>query len=638
MKFKSAKLKGHTMSEKSQFSLLVSKRLGPLFVTQAFGAFNDSVYKQAFNLILVFGILAQSDLDADLLTNLAAGIFILPYFLFSATAGGIADRFEKSALIRKIKIAEICIVILISISIHVESLAAMYVMLFLLGTQSTFFGPLKFSILPQHLTSEQLVGGNAIIEMGTFVAILSGTLVGGVLAGLDGVKLWVSVVLICCALAGYLSSLTISKAPPAKKIEKSNWNPLTETVSLIRIARENLGVFRSILGISWFWLIGSIYLVQIANLTNLHLFGEESVVTLLLSVFTISIAFGSLFCERLSRHRVEIGLVPIAAVGITAAGIDGYFAIEAIQQTDPRNALEFVNGDGSIRLLIDMFLMGFFAGLYVVPLQSFIQSRTELAKRARVIAANNVLNSIFMIVGSLASVVWLTILDYSIPSLLLFVAIVNILVSAYIFYTVPEFAMRFIIWIVGHTVYRIRHEGLEHIPDSGPALIVCNHVARIDALILAGAVRRPIRFVMYKPIYEWPILNFVFRVGGAIPINSKEEDPKSYEEAFEAISEGLRQRDLICIFPEGKLSTDGEIDQFKAGVDKIIARDPVPVIPMALRGLWGSYFSRMDKKITKGTRKFWDPIFVAATEPVEPEKVSASQLEQIVKDLRGALQ
>ena len=626
------------MSEKSQFSLLVSKRLGPLFVTQAFGAFNDSVYKQAFNLILVFGILAQSDLDADLLTNLAAGIFILPYFLFSATAGGIADRFEKSALIRKIKIAEICIVILISISIHVESLAAMYVMLFLLGTQSTFFGPLKFSILPQHLTSEQLVGGNAIIEMGTFVAILSGTLVGGVLAGLDGVKLWVSVVLICCALAGYLSSLTIPKAPPAKKIEKSNWNPLTETVSLIRIARENLGVFRSILGISWFWLIGSIYLVQIANLTNLHLFGEESVVTLLLSVFTISIAFGSLFCERLSRHRVEIGLVPIAAVGITAAGIDGYFAIEAIQQTDPRNALEFVNGDGSIRLLIDMFLMGFFAGLYVVPLQSFIQSRTELAKRARVIAANNVLNSIFMIVGSLASVVWLTILDYSIPSLLLFVAIVNILVSAYIFYTVPEFAMRFIIWIVGHTVYRIRHEGLEHIPDSGPALIVCNHVARIDALILAGAVRRPIRFVMYKPIYEWPILNFVFRVGGAIPINSKEEDPKSYEEAFEAISEGLRQRDLICIFPEGKLSTDGEIDQFKAGVDKIIARDPVPVIPMALRGLWGSYFSRMDKKITKGTRKFWDPIFVAATEPVEPEKASAPQLEQIVKDLRGALQ
>lgn len=624
------------MADKSQFGLLGTKRLGPLFVTQALGAFNDSVYKQAFNLILVFGILAVSDFDTNFLTNLAAAIFILPFFLFSATAGGLADRFEKASLIRKIKIAEICIAICISISIYIESLSALFLMLFLLGTQSTFFGPLKFSILPQHLSAKELVGGNAVIEMGTFVAILTGTLVGGVLANLDGIKIWISVVLIGCAISGYLSSLTIPAAQPAPT-EKVNWNPFTETAALVGIARENLGVFRSILGISWFWLLGSIYLVQISNLTKLHLYGTESVVTLLLSVFTISIAIGSLTCERLSGHRVEIGLVPVGALGITFAGLDGYFAIEAIQNQVARGAMDFLSGDGTLRLLIDLFLLGFFSGLYVVPLQAFIQSRTPLDRRARVIAANNIMNSIFLIIGSLASMVWLAVMDFTIPSLLLLAAIVNALVAVYIFYTVPEFAMRFIIWIVGHTIYRIRHEDLDNIPDSGPALIVCNHVSYIDALILAGAVRRPIRFVMYRQFYEWPILKFVFRVGGAIPINSKDENVEVYENAFEEISKGLVDGDLICIFPEGKLSQDGEMNTFKAGVEKILAKDPVPVVPMALRGLWGSYFSKIKTKKFQGPRRFWSPIYVAAADPIPPESATLATLERTVQDLRGAL-
>lgn len=624
------------MADKSQFGLLGTKRLGPLFVTQALGAFNDSVYKQAFNLILVFGILAVSDFDTNFLTNLAAAIFILPFFLFSATAGGLADRFEKASLIRKIKIAEICIAVLISVSIYIESLPALFLMLFLLGTQSTFFGPLKFSILPQHLSSKELVGGNAVIEMGTFVAILTGTLVGGVLANLDGIKIWISVVLIGCALSGYVSSLTIPAAEPAPT-DKVNWNPFTETAALVGIARENLGVFRSILGISWFWLLGSIYLVQISNLTKLHLYGTESVVTLLLSVFTISIAIGSLTCERLSGHRVEIGLVPVGALGITFAGLDGYFAIEAIQYQVARGAMDFLSGDGTIRLLIDLFLLGFFSGLFVVPLQAFIQSRTPLDRRARVIAANNIMNSIFLIIGSLVSMVWLAVMDFTIPSLLLLAAIVNAFVAVYIFSTVPEFAMRFIIWIVGHTIYRIRHEDLDNIPDSGPALIVCNHVSYIDALILAGAVRRPIRFVMYRQFYEWPILKFVFRVGGAIPINSKDENLEVYENAFEEISNGLANRDLICIFPEGMLSQDGEMHTFKAGVEKILAKDPVPVIPMALRGLWGSYFSKIKTKKFQGPRRFWSPIYVAASDPIPPESATLATLERTVHDLRGAL-
>ena len=364
----------------SQFGLLRTRRLLPLFITQFLGAFNDNLYKFALTLILVYGGMISED-ATDLLVNVAAGLLILPFFLFSATAGTLADRYEKSRLIRYVKLGEIAVAICAALALYLQDVTALLAVVFLLGVQSTFFGPLKFAILPQHLHNTELVGGNAMVEMGTLVAILLGTIAGGIIGGATAgdnsgsVSLLLSVLVVMVAVTGYLTSLGIPRAPSALRGSVS-WNPVTETWGLIRLAAEKKAVFQSVLGVSWFWLIGSVYLAQIANMTRLHLAGDSGVVTLILAFFTISIAVGSLLCEKLSGRRVEIGLVPLGAAGISLFGIDSYFAMGQIEAEGLRTAREFLAGEGTPRLLADLGLMGMFAGMFVVPLQANIQART----------------------------------------------------------------------------------------------------------------------------------------------------------------------------------------------------------------------------------------------------------------------
>ncbi len=624
----------------SQFGLLRTRRLLPLFITQFLGAFNDNLYKFALTLILVYGGMVSED-ATDLLVNVAAGLLILPFFLFSATAGTLADRYEKSRLIRYVKLGEIVVALLAAAALYVQDVVALLGVVFLLGVQSTFFGPLKFAILPQHLHNTELVGGNAMVEMGTLVAILLGTIAGGLIGGATAgddsgsVSLFLSVTVVLVAVTGFLSSLGIPQAPSAVRGSLS-WNPVTATRSLMRLATEKKAVFQSVLGVSWFWLIGSVYLAQIANLTRLHLAGDSGVVTLILAFFTISIAVGSLLCEKLSGRRVEIGLVPLGAAGISLFAIDSYFAIGQLEAEGLRTASEFLAGEGTPRLLIDLGLMGMFAGIFVVPLHANIQSRTADDRRARVIAANNILNALFMVTGSGLAILWLVYLDLSIPSLFLFVAIANAVVAGYIFRQVPEFTMRFLVWLVSHSMYRVRHENLEAIPERGAAVIVCNHVSYVDALLLAGAIRRPIRFVMAKSIYELPVLNFVFRTSRTIPITSKRADPESYEAAFAEIRQALESRHLLCIFPEGLLTHDGNIDVFRPGIERIVRETPVPVVPMALRGLWGSFFSRQGKgAFHRQWSRIWSRVDIVAADPVPPEEVRADDLRERVMALRG---
>ena len=620
---------------RSQFQLLATRRLAPLFVTQFFGAFNDNLFKAALSVLFVYGGLIAAE-NTDFVVNAAAGLFILPFFLFSATAGQLADRHEKSRLMRRIKLFEILIAILAGLSLYLQSVAAMLAVLFLLGVQSTFFGPLKFSILPQHLRETELVGGNAMVEMGTFVAILLGTILGTVVAGAQGVSHWLFALVTAVAVAGYLASRRIPEAPANDPTQPVRWNPLTETWRLIALARRQKSVFLSILGISWFWLVGAVYLAQIPNLVKQHLAGGPTVVTLILAVFTISVAAGSLLCEWLSRRRIEIGLVPFGALGISLAGIDCYFAIAKVEGEGLRDAWAFLGGVGSPRLLLDLLLIGLFAGLFVVPLQAFIQIRTPKERRARIIAANNILNALFMVAGAGLAILWLSLLERTIPSLLAALAVANLAVSAYIFQQVPEFAMRFLVWALSHSMYRVAHEGLDRVPDEGAALIVCNHVSYVDAMLLAGAVRRPIRFVMHKPIFERPVLNFVFRTGGAIPIAARSEDPAAYEAAFRQIRAALAEGDLLCIFPEGRLTEDGEIGAFRPGIERILEETPVPVIPMALRGLWGSFFSRKGGAF-RSPGRFWSRVQVAAADPIPPEGLNAPALRERVGALRGTL-
>ena len=616
----------------TQFQLLATRRLAPLFVTQFFGAFNDNLFKFALLMLFAYGGLVAED-STDFANNAAAALFILPFLLFSATAGELSDRYEKSRLIRLVKISEICVAFLAGVSLYFGNLTMMLVVLFLFGLQSTFFGPLKFSILPQHLHQTELVGGNAMIESGTFVAILLGTLVGSSIGGADQVTAWLFVLVMGVAVVGWLASRHIPVAPANAPEQRVNWNPFTATWRLIALSRENRAVFLSILGISWFWLIGGVYLAQVPNLTREYLGGGEGVVTLILAVFTVAIGTGSLLCERLSGRRIEIGLVPFAAFGISVTGIEVYFATTAIEATGMRDVGAFVAGDGSLRVLIGMLLTGIFGGMYVVPLMAFIQARTPEGRRARIIAAANIINSLFMVVGAGLAILWLTLLDRTIPELFALLALVNVGVAVFIFNRVPEFSMRFLVWLLSHTMYRVTHRGLDSIPERGGAIIVCNHVSYVDALLLAGAVRRPIRFIMFKPIYDMPVLNFVFRTGRAIPIVGRRSDEAAYEESFQEIREGLADGDLLCIFPEGKLTHDGEIDAFRPGIERILQETPVPVVPMALRGLWGSFFSH-DGGLFRNPKRFWSRIEIVAGDPAAP-RASAGELREKVSALRG---
>ena len=356
--------------------------------------------------------------------------------------------------------------------------------------------------------------------------------------------------------------------------------------------------------------------------------------TILLSLFSLGIGVGSLLCERLSRNKVEIGLVPFGSIGLTVFGIDLFFAKSSMATGEIMNAVEFFWSAGSWRVMIDLALIGLFGGFYIVPLYALVQQRSEPSHRSRIIAANNILNALFMVVSALLVILLLK-TGLSIPQLFLVFGIFNAFVAIYIYSLVPEFLMRFIVWLLIHTIYRVQEEGLEKIPEKGAAVLVCNHVSYVDALVIAGASRRPVRFVIHYKIYQVPVLNFVFRTARTIPIAGYREDPTMLNQAYDEISAALNAGELVCIFPEGKVTRDGELGEFKHGIEKAIKRDPVPVIPMALRGLWGSVFSFKHGSILRILRCFTYKMGFVVGESISPEEISAEKLQQEVLKLRG---
>jgi 1-acyl-sn-glycerol-3-phosphate acyltransferase len=619
----------------NQSGLLRARRFAPLFVTQFLGALNDNVLKNAMVVLLTFQAANWTTIKPELLANLAAGVFILPFFLFSATAGQLADKYDKARLAQLVKLLEIGIVIIAGIGLAVQSIAVLFVSLFLLGLHSTLFGPVKYAILPQHLKSEELVGGNALIEAGTFIAILVGTLLGGLLAGSAGGTAWITAAGLVIAIAGYVASRSIpTAAPPAPTLAISA-NPLTETWRNINFARANQTVFLSIMGISWFWLFGALFLAQFPAYTKNVLGGSETAVTLLLATFTFGIGVGSLFCERLSAKRVELGLVPLGSIGMTLFALDLAFASPATPAAGV-GAIVLLQIASTWRVLFDLAMLGIFGGFFIVPLYALVQQRSNPEHGARIIAANNIMNALFMVIGALCAAGMLA-AGLSVPMLFAVAAICNAVVALFIYGLVPEFLLRFIIWMLIHSVYRLRVQELDQVPEEGPAVIVCNHVSFVDALVIMAACRRPIRFVMDHHIFRWPVLNFVFRTSKAIPIASAKEDPAMMDRAFEEVGRALDAGDLIGIFPEGKITADGGINPFRPGITRILARNPVPVVPMALRGLWGSFFSRkngpaMTKPFRRGVFSKIELVMGAAVPAAEalPER-----LQMDVATLRG---
>ena len=624
-----------TTPSTGQFDLLAQRRFAPFFWTQFLGAGNDNIFKFAFTVLATFHAAAWGGLDAKLAGPVIGGLFILPFVLFSATCGQLADKYDKAAIARLVKNLEIGFMLIIGAGFIWQLPAALYLGVFLMGCHSTLFGPAKFAYLPQHLRETELTGGNGLVEMGTFVAILLGTMLGGALVAIPGMgPTYVAIASIVIAVVGRIAAGFIPASPAPAPDLKINWNPVTETWINLKIANKNRVVFLSMIGISWLWFFGSIFLTSFTGFAKEVLSGKEQVVTLLLATFSVGIGLGSVLCEKMSGHRVEIGLVPFGAIGMTVFAVDLFFASKGMTPGALIGAGDFISVGRHWRIMADLFLLAMFAGFYSVPLYALMQARTDKAFRARIIAANNILNALFMVVASLMAAGLLQ-SGLTLPQLYLVVGIMNAAVALFIFKLVPEFLMRFIIWMLIHIFYRVEKEGLENIPDEGPCVLVCNHVSFVDALVIGGCIQRPVRFVMDHRIFKIPVLNFVFRTAGTIPIASAKEDPVMLEKAYEHIDAYLKDGEVVCIFPEGRITDNGDLYPFKKGVTRIIERTPVPVIPMALRGLWGSFFSRWGGDAMRYPRGVFSRIALKIDAPWQPSVVTPEGLQAKVAEIRG---
>ena len=618
----------------NQFALLGQRRFAPFFWTQFLGAGNDNLFKFAFTVMVTY------QLQVPWLTPQMAGLvigalFILPFLLFSATSGQLTDKYDKTRVVRFVKNLEIAIMALAAYGFWIASPYVLLACVFLMGLHSTIFGPVKFAYLPQHLNERELTGGNGMVEMGTFVAILLGQVAGGLLVAIPEVgRHYVAFACVALALIGRVTAQAVPESPSTDPGLVINWNPVTETWRNLKLAHRNVVVFRSLLGISWRWFFGAAFLAQFPSFAKDVLHGDEQVASLLLVVFSIGIGIGSLLCEVLSRRHVEIGLVPLGAIGMSVFSVDLYFAARGLPPSAGYSLASFLAEHAHWRVMVDLALLSLFAGLYSVPMYALVQLRSGPSHRARIIAANNILNALLMITSSVL-VGGLLAAGFTIPQVFLVIGLLNAVVASYIFMLVPEYFLRFVAFVMARVIYRFHVRGDEHIPTQGAAILVCNHVSFIDPVLLMAASPRPIRFIMDHAIFKIPVLGWFFRLAKAIPIAPQKVDPVTYERAFARARQVLDEGELLCIFPEGAISRDGAIADFKGGVMKLLETNPVPVVPLALKNLWGSFFSRVDgKAMSKPFRRgFFNRVDLVAGDPVAPAMTTPAML----RDRVGAL-
>jgi 1-acyl-sn-glycerol-3-phosphate acyltransferase len=633
--------------EGGQFALLRQRRFAPFFWTQFMGAANDNLFKFAFTVLVTYQ-LQVAWLPASLAGLVIGALFILPFLLFSATSGQLADKLDHRSMMIWLKRAEIGIMALAAWGFFSQNIPVLLACIFLMGLQSTVFGPVKFAYLPQHLAERELTGGNGMVEMGTFVAILLGNVAGGLIIAIPEIGAHhVGFSCVALALIGRAASHYIPSSPAQDPSLVINWNPFTETWRNLQLARQTPVVFRSVLGISWMWFFGAVFLSLFPALAKDVLHGDEQVASLLLVVFSIGIGTGSLLCEVLSRRHVEIGLVPLGAIGMTVFSVDLYFASRGLPDANALSLQAFLAQAAHYRVLADLALLSLFAGLYSVPMYALIQMRSLPTHRARIIAANNILNALFMIASALLAGGLLQ-AGFTIPQIFLVVGLANAVVAFYIFLVVPEYLLRFVAWILSRFIYRYKVQGDDHIPTQGAAVLVCNHVSFVDAVLLMAASPRPIRFLMDHRIFKVPVLGWLFKLAKAIPIAPQKDDPAAYDAAFEAAAAVLRDGELLAIFPEGGITRDGTVQPFKSGIMKVLERATqdglvLPVIPMALTNLWGSFFSRaevVEGEPTAMNRPFRRGLFnrvgLNVGSPLAAPGVTPDGLRQRVSTLLGA--
>ena len=615
----------------SQFYLLRLKRFLPLFVTQALGAFNDNGFKQALVILVTYGLATKSGYDARLIITIAAGIFILPFFLFSATAGQLADKYDKALLIKRIKFIEILLMGLAAIGFYLEHIEFLLFVLFLMGTQSSFFGPLKYGILPQLLKKDELIGGNALIETGTFLAILVGTMYGGLLITQNMGPVIISGSLIILAILGWLAAGKIPSIEPQSPDLKVNYNLFSETVRIIKHASANRTVFLSILGISWFWLVGALYLAQFPTFSKNALHADEMVATLFIAIFTIGIALGSLACNKLLKGVVSAKYVPLAALAITIFSVDLYFASRnAIPAVSTASSLTdigaFLSAPMNGRILFDLFMIAFSGGLYAVPLYALIQESSDPHHVSRNIAANNIVNALFMVVSTVLAGMMLS-AGYTIPQLFLTIGVLNGFVAAYICKLLPEEVVKNIGRQIFRLMYRVEIKGEENIAKAGDkAVIVANHVSYLDGPILASFWPGSPSFAINTQIADKWWARIAFPFFDFLPLDPS--NPMAIKTLIRTVESGQH----IVIFPEGRITVTGALMKVYEGPGSIALHADAPILPVRIDGAQYSKFSKLGSRVKT---KWFPKVTITIMPPQKleaPEGLTSARRREVVSN------
>lgn len=422
----------------SQFALFFKKRFTAMFITQFMGAFNDNLFKQALLLVLTYSVASQMGMKISTLNNLAAMLFILPYFLFSALAGQLADKYEKSKLTVNIKILEIVIMVIAVFGFFMQLYWLLFVALFLLGTQSTFFGPIKYAYLPQVMHEDELVGANGLFQMGTSLSILFGMIVAGVLTQLPNAYVWICTTVMLVAILGLMGAKNIPHTPATQPNLTVNWNIITTSWQTIQFLYGFPLLFFIILGNSWFWFYGATFLTQVPEFSKTILHGNEVVVIFMLGLFSVGVSIGSLLCKQFTKNQVSLKLLPFGIAGLSVFAIDLFLSLRSIDniQLSAENLLgisELLAIDGSVRVFMDLFFLGFSGGIYIVPLYAYMQAYAPKSHRARVIGANNIFNAIFMVTSAIVAIIALSELSLSLPQLFLITGVLNLIFGGFLY-------------------------------------------------------------------------------------------------------------------------------------------------------------------------------------------------------------
>ena len=575
--------------------MIKDKRFYPAFWTQFFGAFNDNVFKNALIILITYKAYSIGTISPEQMVALCSAIFILPFFLFSSIAGQICDKYAKDKLIVKIKLAEIVIMIFAAIGFFTSNIMILVSALFFMGTQSSIFGPIKYSILPEIVKESELTHANALFSMGTFLSILLGTILGGTLIAVDSLGSSITaIVVILLAIIGYLFSLKIVTPKKDTSHIKIDLNPVNTTLDILRITKENNDVYHAVLGISWFWLIGAVLLSLFPVYAKNIVTADEGVTTFFLALFSVGVAFGSLLCNRISKSHIDYGLISFGSLGLSLFSILIYF-IPTVQSDKLLSLGEFLTYPSSYFISLTLLMISVFAGLFIVPLITLIQRDSAPDKRSRVIAGNNILNAIFMVVGSIGLALLYS-FDLNAKDMYLVIGILNLAAFYFFYKKYSEYFWRLACELFTKMFYKFSFEGEENIPSDGPVILIANHVSYIDWLFMTAVTKRTPKFVMWYVFFKMPIINIFFKGAKAIPIAGIKEDQSVMHKAFKDIDLALKNQHSVAYFPEGFITGDGEMLFFRPGLDRITACNDVKIVPMYIDGMWGSFFSRKNGK------------------------------------------